>query len=317
MNIVKEVTLCEVGPRDGLQNEKTFLDAKRKAALIDAAAEAGFPVIEVGSFVSPKAVPQMADTDEVFSLLHRRPGTEYRALIANVRGVERAARCGCTKVKLNVSASRAHNLANLNRTPEETIAGFRACADLAAQNGIAVSGSISMAFGSPWDREIPLEDVASIAEAYLDIGVTELSLSDASGQAYPSQVYDICTRMAERFPQVTWWLHFHNTRGMGIANILAGMEAGFSRFDTSFAGVGGCPFVPGAAGNVATEDVLHMCGEMGIRTGIDLDKALDISRNVVQAVGHATDSYLLRAGKSRDLIRELPTGQIKNQTLGK
>lgn len=317
MNLVKAITLCEVGPRDGLQNEKVVLPAAQKAALIDAAADAGFPVIEVGSFVSPKAVPQMATTDEVFSLIHRRPGTEYRALVANARGVERAVKCGCTKVKLNVSASRAHNLANLNRTPEETISGFQACIDVASANGIAVSGSISMAFGSPWDREIPLSDVFSIAEAYLKIGVTEISLSDASGQAYPTQVYDICTEVARRFPQVSWWLHFHNTRGLGIANIMAGMEAGFTRFDTSFAGVGGCPFVPGAAGNVATEDVLHMCDEMGIHTGIDLDKAMEISRSVVSSVGHSTDSYLLRAGKSKDLIRELPTGQIKNQTLNK
>jgi hydroxymethylglutaryl-CoA lyase len=317
MNLVKEVTLCEVGPRDGLQNEKVTLSAQQKASLIDAASDAGFPVIEVGSFVSPKAVPQMATTDEVFSLIHRRPGTEYRALVANSKGVERAAACGCTKVKLNVSASRAHNLANLNRTPEETISGFRACAELAAANHIEVSGSISMAFGSPWDRDIPVEDVISIVDAYLQIGVTEISLSDASGQAYPTQVYDICTKMAERFPQVRWWLHFHNTRGLGIANILAGMEAGFTRFDAAFAGVGGCPFVPGAAGNVATEDVLHMCDEMGVATGIDLDRAMEISRSVVGAIGHSTDSYLLRAGKSKDLIRELPTGQIKNQALGK
>lgn len=317
MKLPEKIILCEVGPRDGLQNEKVLLTAEQKAELINGAADAGFPVIEVGSFVSPKAVPQMATTDEVFSLLRRSPGTEYRALIANAKGVERAAKCGCKKVKLNVSASRAHNLANLNRTPEETIAGFQACADLAAASGIAVSGSVSMAFGSPWDREIPLSDVVSVVEAYLKIGVTEISLSDASGQAYPTQVYSICTEMARRFPQVTWWLHFHNTRGRGIANILAGMEAGFTRFDTSFAGVGGCPFVPGAAGNVSTEDVLHMCEEMGVSTGIDLDKAIAIGRSVAQAVGHATDSYLLRAGKSKDLIRELPTGQIKNQTFKK
>lgn len=317
MKLPEKIILCEVGPRDGLQNEKVLLTAEQKAELINGAADAGFPVIEVGSFVSPKAVPQMATTDEVFSLLRRSAGIEYRALIANAKGVERAAKCGCKKVKLNVSASRAHNLANLNRTPEETIAGFQACADLAAASGIAVSGSVSMAFGSPWDREIPLSDVVSVVEAYLKIGVTEISLSDASGQAYPTQVYSICTEMARRFPQVTWWLHFHNTRGLGIANILAGMEAGFTRFDTSFAGVGGCPFVPGAAGNVSTEDVLHMCEEMGVSTGIDLDKAIAIGRSVVQAVDHATDSYLLRAGKSKDLIRELPTGQIKNQTFRK
>ena len=133
--------------------------------------------------------------------------------------------------------------------------------------------------------------------------------------AYPTQVYSICTEMRRQYPQVDWWLHFHNTRGLGIANILAGMQAGFSQFDSSFAGVGGCPFVPGAAGNVATEDVVHLCEEAGVETGIDLDRVMEVGRRVAQLVGHSTDSYLLRAGKSKDLIRELPAGQIKNQTM--
>lgn len=314
MERVKEIRLCEVGPRDGLQNEKKVLTAQEKIQLIDAIAASGFPVIEVGSFVSPKAVPQMANTDEVFQGITRREGVEYRALIANARGVDRAIACGCNKVKLNVSASVSHNLANLNRTPAQTIAGFAECVQKAADAGIGISGSISMAFGSPWDKEIPVQDVKDAVDAYLNVGVTEISLSDASGMAYPTQVYDMCQEMKRCYPQVSWWLHFHNTRGLGIANILAGMEAGFTQFDTSFAGVGGCPFVPGAAGNVATEDVLHMCDEMGVKTGIDLDQAMEVSRQVVELVGHPTDSYLLRAGKSKDLIRELPTGQLENQT---
>ena len=317
LKYVDHVTICEVGPRDGLQNEKTILTPEQKLELIQAAGEAGFPVIEVGSFVHPKAVPQMATTDEVFRRLVRREGVEYRALVANLKGVERAAACGCRKVKLNVSASKAHNLANLNRTPAETVAGFGVCVDAARSAGMEISGSISMAFGSPWDKEIPLSDVKEIVEAYLAVGITEISLSDASGQAYPTQVYGICTQMAQDYPQVSWWLHFHNTRGLGIANILSGMQAGFTRYDAAFAGVGGCPFVPGAAGNVATEDVLHMCDEMGIKTGIDLDRAMDISRTLVTFLGHQTDSYLLRAGKSKDLIRQIPTGQIENQVAKK
>ncbi|WP_312279411.1 hydroxymethylglutaryl-CoA lyase [Oscillibacter sp.] len=313
MDLVKAITLCEVGPRDGLQNEKKLLTAEEKLALIEGSTDAGLPVIEVGSFVSPKAVPQMADTDEVFRKLRRKDGVEYRALIANLKGVERAVACGCKKVKLNVSASKAHNLANLNRTPAESVAGFRACVDAARDAQIAISGSISMAFGSPWDREISLKDVQEIVDAYLAVGITEISLSDASGQAYPTQVYDICAEMRRAYPHVTWWLHFHNTRGLGIANILAGMQAGFTRFDTAFAGVGGCPFVPGAAGNVSTEDVLHMCDEMGVTTGVNLDAAMEVSRHLVEILAHSTDSYLLRAGKSKDLIRELPTGQLKRQ----
>ena len=317
LNIVRQIRLCEVGPRDGLQNEKRILTTDEKVELINAMSEAGFPVIEVGSCVRPTAVPQMANTDEVFEKIQRREGVEYRALIANVKGVERAAACGCTKVKLNVSASVSHNLANLNRTPAESVAGFAACVEKAKEYGIGISGSISMAFGSPWDREIPVQDVKDIVEAYLNVGVTELSLSDASGMAYPTQVFDLGTEMKKCYPQVSWWMHFHNTRGLGIANILAAMEAGFDQFDASFAGVGGCPFVPGAAGNVTTEDVLHMCDEMGVETGIDLDKAMAISRCVVEILGHSTDSYLLRAGKAKDLILDLPKGQIENQALKK
>ena len=314
LDLVKKIRVCEVGVRDGLQNEKQIISVEDKVKLINMMSEAGFPVIEVGSFVSPKAVPQMANTDEVFKNITRKEGVEYRALIANLKGVERAIACGCTKVKLNVSASVAHNLANLNRTPSESVAGFRSCVDRALEAGIGISGSISMPFGSPWDKEIPVQDVKDIVEAYLNVGITEISLSDAAGVAYPTQVSAMCDEMKKCYPEVTWWLHFHNTRGLGIANILAGMMSGMTQFDASFAGVGGCPFVPGAAGNVTTEDLLHMCDEMGVETGIDLDKAMEISRNVVGLLGHSTDSFLLRAGKASDLILELPKGQIRNQT---
>ncbi len=305
------ITLCEVGLRDGLQNEKTLLATPDKLALAKAVIAAGVPVVELGSFVSPKAVPQTADTDELYKALAAETGVELRALIANLRGVDRAIACGCKKVKLNVSASHAHNLANLNKTPEESVAGFGECVKLAVDNGITVSGSISMPFGSPWEAAIPLSDVKAIVEAYLAVGVTEISLSDASGMAVPKQVNDMCKEMLSAYPSVTWWLHFHNTRGTAIGNIVAAMDAGITRFDTSFGGLGGCPFVPGAAGNVATEDVVHLCDESGIQTGIDIDQCIAIAKRVRELVGHDTDSYILRAGKSKDLVRELPTGQTK------
>ena len=207
LNLVDQVILCEVGPRDGLQNEKHILSTEEKLELIEGAADAGFPVIEAGSFFSPKAVPQMADTDEVFRRLRPKAGVEYRALAGNLKGVERAAACGCKKLKLNVSASKAHNLANLNRTPAETAAGFQPCSQAARAAGMEISGSISMAFGSPWDREIPLSDVREIVDAYLCVGIREISLSDTSGQANPAQVFQMCTEMAAAYPQVTWWLH--------------------------------------------------------------------------------------------------------------
>jgi len=303
MKLIDKVTICEVGPRDGLQNESKILSVEEKVELINSITGAGFKVIEVGSFMSPKAVPQMADTDEVFKKINIKEGVEYRALIANLKGVERAVECGCKKVKLNVSASRAHNLANLNRTPEESVAGFKGCVDKALSSGLEISGSISMPFGSPWEHKIPVSDVKAIVDAYINVGIDEISLSDASGMAMPNQVYSLCMEMKRLYPQVKWILHFHNTRGMGIANIIAAMEAGIDWFDASFGGLGGCPFVPGAAGNVISEDVLHMCDSMGIKTGIDLDKAINVAKRVREIVGHDLPGYILKAGKNSDLLR--------------
>ena len=296
------ITLCEVGLRDGLQNEKTLLPTQEKVALLRGLIEAGFSVIEVGSFMHPKAVPQMADTDEVYRAVGAVPGVELRALIPNLRGVQRAAACGCKKVKLNVSASRQHNMKILNMTPEESVAGFADCVRAAGESGIAISGSISMPFASPWEGRIPVSDVEAIVEAYLKVGITEISLSDASGMAAPAQVFELCSHVREKYPQVTWWLHFHNTRGLAMANIMAAMEAGMTRFDSSFGGLGGCPFVPGAAGNISTEDVLNFCEESGIATGIDLEQVMELSRSLRRLLGHDLDSYVLRAGRARDLI---------------
>lgn len=310
-DLPNKVVLCEVGPRDGLQNEERILSVDEKVELINEIADSCVKVIEVGSFMHPKAVPQMANTDKVFKKIHQKEGVEYRALIPNVRGVDRAIACGCKKVKLNVSASKGHNIANLNRTPEESVAGFKEAVDKALANGLEISGSISMPFGSPWEHNIPIQDVKDIVQAYIHVGITEISLSDASGMAVPKQVYDMCVEMQKTFPQVKWILHFHNTRGLGIANIIAGMQAGITWFDTSFAGVGGCPFVPGAAGNVTTEDVLHMLDEMNIETGIDIDQTIAISKKVINLLGHSANSYILKAGKSKDLVLDLPKGQKK------
>ena len=355
LNLVENVRICEVGMRDGLQNEKAIafdaagvpmrnkagnfihkdamdengqpvlsksgkplkapfvLTVEQKVELLKKLIAAGFKVIEVGSFVHPVKVPQMANTDEVFKAILAEgipSDVELRALIPNARGVDRAIACGCNKVKLNVSASKGHNLANLNCTPSESVAGFKACVEKAEANGIGISGSISMAFGSPWDYNgLPVDDVKEIVEAYMNVGIKEISLSDASGMAYPTQVYDICTEMKKCYPEVDWWLHFHNTRGLAIANIFAGMQAGFYQFDASFAGVGGCNFIPNATGNVATEDVIHALDQMGVNSGVDLDQCIAIGKRVVEMLQHDTDSYILRAGASKDLRLELPKGQ--------
>lgn len=301
-NLPSAITLCEVGLRDGLQNEKTLIPTGKKVELVRGLIDAGFPVIEVGSFMHPKAVPQMADTDEVFKAVGEVPGVELRALIPNLRGVKRAADCGCKKVKLNVSASRQHNLKNLNMTPEQSVAGFADCVQAAKDSGIAISGSISMPFASPWEGRIPVSDIESIIEAYLKVGITEISLSDTSGMGAPVPVYELCARVKEKYPEATWWLHFHNTRGLAMANILAAMEAGMTQFDGSFGGLGGCPFVPDAAGNISTEDVINMCDESGIKTGVDILKVMELSRTMRELLGHNLDSYVLRAGRAQDLI---------------
>ena len=303
MKLPSSITLCEVGLRDGLQNETYILNTEQKLEMLRGLIDAKFPVIEVGSFMHPRAVPQMANTDEVFKAIGDVPGVELRALIPNLRGIQRAIDCGCKKVKLNVSASRQHNLKNLNMTPEESVAGFASCVDAAVENGIAISGSISMPFASPWEGRITEEDVDAIIEAYLKVGITEISLSDTSGMAVPNQVYNLCCHIKEKYPQATWWLHFHNTRGLAMANIMAAMEAGMDRFDSSFGGLGGCPFVPGAAGNISTEDVLHLCEESGIATGIDITKVIELSRKLKELLNHDMDSSILRAGRSCDLIQ--------------
>ena len=302
MNWPKRVIFCEVGPRDGLQNEPCMLSVEQKIALIEGAANAGVPIIEVGSFVHPKAVPQMSDTDEVAVRMQRKAGVEYRCLVSNKKGVERALASGIKKVKLMLSASESHAKANLNKSISELLDGFAACVEFARANGAEVSGAISTAFGCPFEGKIPASRLADITKRFCDLGITELSMSDTTGMANPRQVYDTASLMLDGFPDVRWFLHFHNTRGMALANIAAGLNAGVIRYDASLAGLGGCPFAPGASGNVASEDVLHMLGEMGIETGIDLDKMIALAKQLQSWVGHSTDSSVLRAGKVSDLV---------------
>jgi len=297
------ISICEVGPRDGLQNEKIVLPLERKVELIDRISAAGAKIIEIGSFVNPKAVPQMADTDEVARRIKRFDGVEYRVLIFNLRGLERAEAAGLTKAKLTVSVSRTHSLRNVGKTPEEAVAAFADCAEFAAAKGITLSGAMPTAFGCPFEGKIPLEQVLALTSRFLEIGIRELSLSDTTGMANPQQVYEYCRMVRTKYPDVTWNLHFHNTRGMALANVVTGMLAGIDRFDAGFAGLGGCPFVPDATGNMATEDLIHMCHEMGIETGYDLDEVISIARYARQLVGHDTHSFVLKAGKNSDLIK--------------
>lgn len=297
------VIVCEVGPRDGLQNEKTQLTVEQKVELIERSVQAGAKIIEIGSFVHSKSVPQMADTDEVAKKIKRVDGVEYRTLVLNLQGIKRAEAAGIKKVKLAASASQAHSLANSNRTPKEVVRGFSECADFAKVHGLELSGAIPTAFGCSIQGNVPFEQVATVIDCFREIGVKELSLSDTTGMANPRQVYEYCKKVTEKYPDVRWVLHFHDTRGMGLTNVIAGMMAGISIYDACFAGIGGCPFAPGASGNIATEDLLHMCHEMGITTGYDLDQMFAIAGLVRDMVGHETASYLLKAGKCSDLSK--------------
>jgi hydroxymethylglutaryl-CoA lyase len=303
MNWPARIFVCEVGPRDGLQNEKSLLTVAEKVELIERSAAAGIKTIEIGSFVHPKAVPAMADTDEVAKRIKRQAGVEYRALVMNVKGLERAAAAGIVKAKLTVSASRSHSLSNMKRTPEEVVASFAECAEYAAGSGMELSGAIATSFGCPFEGKVPVEQVIKVIDCFRGIGVRELSLSDTTGMANPQQVYEYARRVKADYPDMIWNLHFHNTRGMGLANVTAGMLAGIERYDASFAGLGGCPFAPGASGNIATEDLIHMAHEMGVATGCDLDALIATGRYVQQLVGHATDSAVLRAGKCSDIVK--------------
>jgi hydroxymethylglutaryl-CoA lyase len=298
-----KVTLCEVGLRDGLQNEKAIPSVEQKLQLLNAVVASGVKIIEIGAFVHPKAVPQMADTDALCRAMQKVDGVEYRALVPNIKGVQRAFDAGLTKAKLTVSASEAHCLSNFNRTPVKMVEGFADCVEFAAQNGMTLSGAISTSFGCPFQGKAPVEQVENAVRSFVKLGITELSLSDTTGMANPRQVYELGTHMIEKFPEVQWVMHFHNTRDMALANIVAGIQAGVRLFDGAFAGLGGCPFAPGASGNVASEDVIHMLHEMGIDTGIDLLKAMDTARLAASFVGHEAASAVLKAGRCIDLVK--------------
>ena len=288
------VTLCEVGPRDGLQMEKTLLSVDQKVELIERMVDAGAKVLEVGSFVHPKAVPQMANTDEVVKRLKKHDGVEYRALAMNLRGVQRAFDCGLNKVKLTASASRTHSMKNMNRTPEEVVRDFAECAAFALDKGMEVSGAISTAFGCPFEGVVPLSQAESLVRCFQEIGVSEVSMSDTSGLATPKQVFEYMTQLSVKFPAMRWVLHLHNTRGLATANVIAGMQAGVTSFDASFGGLGGCPFAPGASGNVATEDLLYMFEQDNIITGYNLEKTMAVAADVCRWLGREPDSYQLK-----------------------
>jgi hydroxymethylglutaryl-CoA lyase len=301
MNLPKYATVCDVVLRDGLQNDEADLSLKQKLNIAGLLGNAGLPVVEIGSFVSTKAVPRMAETDEVAQNLKRIPDIHYRALVLNARGIKRAADCKIAEAAFTVSVSRSHQQKNANSTPEETMNTFQALAELANDLGVDLTLTLATAFGCPFEGEVSDASVLKMAKTAAASGVRQITLADTTGMADPALVYRRCIQSREALPDVSWGLHFHNTRNMGMANVIAGLLAGVTRFDASLGGLGGCPVARGATGNIATEDLVHMLSRMGVEPGVDEDALREAAEYLKRAVGHALSSAVGKAGRVQDL----------------
>jgi len=297
MNLPKKVTIVEVGPRDGFQNERQFISTTKKVEIINGLARAGLKNIQVSSVVHPKAVPQLADAEEVMAKIERLPGVSYRLLAPNRRGVERALPLKPDKIDLMMSVSESHNRSNANRSLEESLKDFETLVPLILEKGISVSGGMACGFGCPFEGKVAVEQIERVAKRYVAMGIGSVGLADTVGFANPKQVYDTVARLLDKYPEVQWLLHLHNHRDLALPNILAAMQAGIVEFDSAIGGLGGCPYAPNAAGNVATEDLVNMLAEMDIETGVDLDKLMAAAETVQDTIPHPLNSSLLKAGK--------------------
>ena len=290
----------EVVTRDGFQMEPTFVPTHEKVALIDALSECGFAKVEVTSFTSAKAIPMLRDAEEVMGGIRRVPGVEYTVLVPNLRGAERALESRADELNLVISTSETHNLANLRMTREKSFEGLSEVIRLASGRA-AINVSLSTCFGCPMEGAVPQEEVLRWAERFAGLGVRGLTICDTTGMAHPGQVARMAEALTRRLQGLQLTLHFHNTRGMGLANLLAAVQAGITRFDGSVGGLGGCPYAPGASGNICSEDTVHMLDAMGYDTGIDLARLLAVARRLPAIVGHEVPSQLIKAGLITDL----------------
>jgi hydroxymethylglutaryl-CoA lyase len=294
----RHVTVYEVGPRDGLQNESTPVATADKIAFVDDLSRAGLAAIEVSAFVRATRVPQMADASEVFAGIVRRPGTRYAALVPNARGLERAAAAGVTEIAVFAAASETFSQRNIGQTIEGSLALYAEVIRAAGHGGRRVRGYLSTAFGCPYEGAVPVARVVELTAKLVDLGVFEVAVSDTIGVAHPGQVRQVLTALTARVPVGRIALHFHDTRGTALANVLAAIDFGVATFDSSAGGLGGCPYAPGATGNLATEDLLYLLHGLGVTTGVDLDAVVEASRRLERAVGHALPSRYLQARKS-------------------
>jgi hydroxymethylglutaryl-CoA lyase len=296
MKLPERVAVCEVGPRDGFQIEPAWIPTEQKIEAVDLLSAAGLPRIEVTSFVHPKVVPQLRDAEAVMAAIRRRPGTRYAALVPNDKGAVRAVDAGVDQIHTVLSASESHNLANVNMTVAESIDKLRAVMQVAERARVPVVCGVSTSFGCPFEGEVPLARLHDVVARLVDLGARAITLADTTGMANPRQVQRTLEHLMPRFADIEWTLHTHDTRAMAIPNILAAMQCGVSSFDASVGGLGGCPFAPGASGNVCTEDLVHCLHAMGVGTGIDLDLLLAASRRVQEIIGRPLPGQIIKAG---------------------
>ena len=295
MNLPAEATIYEVGPRDGLQNEARPVPTAEKIRFIDALVDAGIRDIEITSFVSPKWIPQLADAAEVARGVHRVPGVRMSALVPNRRGLDVAIAAGMKEIAVFMSASETHNKKNINQTIAETLAVFDDIVPPARAAGLAVRAYLSTVFGCPYEGDVDPERVVALTGTLRDLGVYQISISDTIGVANPRQVEDVLGRVLAKHPASAIAVHFHDTQGTALANCVVALTLGITTIDAAAGGLGGCPYAPGAAGNLATEDVVAMLHGMGVKTGIDLDKLTEASRTAATFVGHELPSKYLKA----------------------
>ncbi|RUR54656.1 hydroxymethylglutaryl-CoA lyase [Vreelandella populi] len=292
------IEINEVAPRDGLQIEARFVPTQDKIRWIDALSTTGLKRIEATSFTSPKAIPNLRDAADVVTGIQRQDGVDITVLVPNVKGAERALACNVDEINLVMSASDSHGLANLRMTPEQSLEQFAAILNVTKGSGVFINASLSTTFGCPFEGEVPEARVLELVEKLIVLGIQGVTLCDTTGMANPAQVKRLCDAVLERWPEMPFTLHFHNTRGMGLANALAAWQAGITRFDAALGGLGGCPFAPGATGNVCTEDLVHMFEAMGVDTGVDLDALLTVAATLPKLIGHDVPGQVVKAGKS-------------------
>ena len=295
MSLPSFVTVCEMGARDGLQNEHTVIATADKVRYIDLLSESGLPLVEATSFVSPKAIPQLADASEVFTQIKKRPGVRYPVLTPNIKGLERAKAVGADAIAVFTAASEAFTKRNINMTIDESIETFRDVVRNAKANNMWVRGYVSTAFGSPFGDKVTPAMVVDVSRKLLDMGCDEISIGDTIGVGVPSQVDDLVPALNTEIPIEKIAFHFHDTRGTALANVYAALQHGIAIFDSSSGGLGGCPYAPGATGNLGTEDLLYMLHGMGIETGVDLAKVRAASRFIAGVLGHDLTSKAFQA----------------------